>query len=78
MDFPEQRRLRGSPFFMLMRVETNIMEKKRAFLINIGYYGFFVILLLLAARYLLPVLMPFLVAFVLAFLIQRPAAWIAP
>lgn len=77
MDFPEQRRLRGSPFFMLMRVETNIMEKKRAFLINIGYYGFFVILLLLAARYLLPVLMPFLVAFVLAFLIQRPAAWIA-
>jgi sporulation integral membrane protein YtvI len=62
---------------MLMRVETNIMEKKRAFLINIGYYGFFVILLLLAARYLLPVLMPFLVAFVLAFLIQRPAAWIA-
>lgn len=77
MDFPEQRRLRGSPFFMLMRVETNIMEKKRAFLINISYYGFFVILLLLAARYLLPVLMPFLVAFVLAFLIQRPAAWIA-
>ncbi len=77
MDFPEQRRLRGSPFFMLMRVETNIMEKKRAFLINIGYYGFFVILLLLAARYLLPVLMPFLVAFVLAFLIQRPAVWIA-
>lgn len=77
MDFPEQRRLRGSPFFMLMRVETNIMEKKRAFLINIGYYGFFVILLLLAAKYLLPVLMPFLVAFVLAFLIQRPAAWIA-
>ena len=77
MDFPEQRRLRGSPIFMLMRVETNIMEKKRAFLINIGYYGFFVILLLLAARYLLPVLMPFLVAFVLAFLIQRPAAWIA-
>lgn len=77
MDFPEQRRLRGSPFFMLMRVETNIMEKKRAFLINIGYYGFFVILLLLATRYLLPVLMPFLVAFVLAFLIQRPAAWIA-
>ena len=77
MDFPEQRRLRGSPFFMMMRVETNIMEKKRAFLINIGYYGFFVILLLLAARYLLPVLMPFLVAFVLAFLIQRPAAWIA-
>lgn len=77
MDFPEQRRLRGSPFFMLMRVETNIMEKKRAFLINIGYYGFFVILLLLAARYLLPVLVPFLVAFVLAFLIQRPAAWIA-
>ena len=77
MDIPEQRRLRGSPFFMLMRVETNIMEKKRAFLINIGYYGFFVILLLLAARYLLPVLMPFLVAFVLAFLIQRPAAWIA-
>nr|WP_076780864.1 sporulation integral membrane protein YtvI [Lachnoclostridium phocaeense] len=53
------------------------MEKKRAFLINIGYYGFFVILLLLAARYLLPVLMPFLVAFVLAFLIQRPAVWIA-
>ena len=49
------------------------MEKKRAFLINIGYYGFFVILLLLAAKYLLPVLTPFLVAFVIAWLIRRPA-----
>lgn len=53
------------------------MEKKRAFLINIGYYGFFVILLLLAGKYLIPVLTPFIVAFVLAFLIQRPAEGLA-
>lgn len=50
------------------------MEKKRAFLINIGYYGFFVAVLALAGRYLLPVLMPFLVAFILAFLLQAPGA----
>ena len=53
------------------------MEKKRAFLINIGYYGFFIILLILAGKYVLPVIMPFVVAFVLAFLIHGPAGWLA-
>lgn len=50
-----------------------VMEKKRAFLINIGYYGFFIILLFLAGKYLLPVVMPFIIAFILAFLLQKPA-----
>ena len=53
------------------------MEKKRAFLINIGYYGFFVVILFLAGKYLLPVLMPFVMAFIIAFVIRRPAGGLA-
>lgn len=53
------------------------MEKKRAFLINIGYYGFFIILLFLAGKYVLPVIMPFVVAFVIAFVIHGPAGWLS-
>ena len=38
------------------------MKDKKAFLINITYYGFFAALIILAVKYILPVLMPFLLA----------------
>lgn len=53
------------------------MEKKKAFLINITYYGFFAVLLFLAGKYLLPVLMPFLLAFLLVFFVRGPAEKLA-
>lgn len=53
------------------------MEKKKTFLVNVAYYGFFAVLIFLAARYLLPVLMPFLLALILAVLMQGPAGRIA-
>ena len=36
------------------------MEKKKAFLLNVAYYGFFVAVLFLLWRYVVPVLVPLL------------------
>ena len=49
------------------------MEKKKTFLINIAYYGFFAVLIFLAGEYALPVLMPFVWAFLFALLMQKPS-----
>ena len=53
------------------------MKDKKAFLINITYYGFFAALIILAVKYILPVLMPFLLALILVFLVRGPADKIA-
>lgn len=49
------------------------MEKKKAFLMNVAYYGFFVAVIFLLWRYVVPVLVPFILAFIIAALIQKPA-----
>ena len=53
------------------------MEKKKKFLINIAYYGFFAGVLYMALQYLLPALMPFLLAAVFAALVQKPGEKLA-
>ena len=53
------------------------MEKKKTFLINVAYYGFFIILFLLAWKYVWPVLMPFILAFIIVTFLRKPAEKLA-
>ena len=47
-------------------------EKRRAFLINAGYYILFVAAGVLLLKYALPLLMPFVLSFVFAYFLMRP------
>ncbi len=53
--------------------EEDTMEKKKTFLMNIAYYGFFAALIFLVWKYICPVLVPFILAFLIASLFQKPA-----
>lgn len=53
------------------------MDRKKAFLINVAYYGFFAVLIFLAWRFIWPVLLPFILAFIIASFLQKPSEKLA-
>ncbi|MBE6749467.1 MAG: sporulation integral membrane protein YtvI [Ruminococcaceae bacterium] len=54
----------------------NLIEKRRAFIINFVYAVICIGLLFVFMKYCLGVLAPFIIAFVLAFVLQRPIKWV--
>lgn len=48
------------------------IEKRKNFLINLGYYGFITLAAVVLLKYILPMIAPFAVAFVIASLLQGP------
>ena len=54
----------------------NLIEKRRAFIINFIYAVICIGLLFVFMKYCLGVLAPFIIAFILAFILQRPIKWV--
>ncbi len=50
-------------------------EKKRAFLINVAYFGVMVAIAYFVIQYLLPIVMPFVIAFIIAYFLQGPVGF---
>ena len=48
------------------------MEKKKALLLNVAYYGFFAVVIYLAWNYAVPVLLPFIFAFCITLFSSEP------
>jgi len=53
------------------------MEEKRKFIINILFYAIIAALVLLAVRYVYPLVSPFLLGFFIAFILRRPIAFLS-
>lgn len=53
------------------------MEKKKALLLNVAYYGFFAVVIYLAWNYAVPVLLPFIFAFCITLFLRSPADWLS-
>jgi len=53
------------------------LEKKKAFIIRVAYYGVIVVVALVAGKYLLGPLLPFILGFVFSCVLHRPAMALA-
>ena len=53
------------------------IEKKRQFIINTVFYAFIVCMVLIACKYLVPILLPFIIAFIMASVLVIPAKKLA-
>lgn len=55
----------------------DVMEKKRAFIINVLYYAIILFFAYLAIKFLVPVFLPFLLAFLVVWVLKYPTWYVA-
>lgn len=62
---------------IIIQIRWMNVENKKAFIINILYYGIILFFAYLGIKYLFPVLIPFLIAFIVVWLLKHPAFYLA-